>query len=70
MIPKENEAESRKRNLKVHYGYYEFDKNGRHPMIRIKGKYLSRFDFNVGDLIVVSINKGHIIIQKVENMPS
>ena len=36
-----------------------------HPMIRLSGKYLSTFEFNVGDRYEVVLEKGKITISKV-----
>lgn len=37
------------------------------PFIRLHGKYLLQFDFNIGDKIEVSVGKGKIFIRKVLN---
>ena len=52
-----------KRLLKVYYThtppYQKF------PKIRIAGKYLTHFDFEIGDTIEVKIEMGKITITKV-----
>jgi len=53
-----------KRKQKVYYQHYGC-RGSKHPLIRIAGQYLKRFDFNVGDIIEVDIGSGQIIIKKV-----
>ena len=36
-----------------------------HPMIRLSGKYLTTFEFNIGDSYEVVLEKGKITIVKV-----
>ncbi len=38
-----------------------------HPIIRLSGIYLSNFDFEIGDNIEVSTEKGRIVITKVNS---
>lgn len=55
----------RKRNLKVSYGDFNDRTRIFHPLIRLHGKYLLHYGFNVGDTVEVSINTGEITIKKV-----
>lgn len=55
----------RTRNLKVSYGHYRYTGGFFHPLIRLHGKYLLQFGFNVGDMIEVSMSAGQITIKKV-----
>ena len=56
-------APNSKRLMKVYYThtppYRKF------PKIRIAGKYLANFDFEIGDTIEVKIEMGRITITKV-----
>jgi antitoxin component of MazEF toxin-antitoxin module len=52
---------------KVNYGCHSYKNAKIHPVIRLAGKYLEGFDFNIGDSIEVSIDKGKISIEKIEN---
>jgi len=56
-----------KRLLKVYYLHSL--KMEPHPMIRITGKYLEDFDFEIGDNIEVKIEMGRIVITKVNILP-
>ncbi len=47
---------------KVQYGYHRGPE--RLPLIRLKGRYLARLGFGVGDRIRVRIYKGKITITK------
>ena len=49
------------RTLKVYYGYHGRP-YAQHPVIRIKGKYLTALDFKIGDTVEVSLEKGRIVI--------
>lgn len=55
----------RTRNLKVSYGHYRYTGGFFHPLIRLRGKYLLQFGFNVGDMVEVSVSSGHISIKKL-----
>jgi hypothetical protein len=58
----------KKRRLrKVYYAYYDHEYGPPHPVIRLGGKYLERFDFKVGDSIDVRLHFGCIVITKVRN---
>lgn len=60
-----------KRKQKVYYGHYGYEGGYFHPLIRIGGKYLKEFDFNVGDPIEISVAMGKITISKapVDSLP-
>ncbi|MCH8903556.1 MAG: hypothetical protein IIA45_06555 [Bacteroidetes bacterium] len=46
--------------------YRHYDSNtSPHPFIRIGGKYLENFGFDIGDLIVMEIEPDRIAITKV-----
>lgn len=55
--------ERKKRNLKV-YGQsgYKYKET---PTIILKGEWLKKAGFDVGDIIVVEYNKGSIVINNV-----
>jgi len=59
---------SMKRKQKVYYQHYGY-KGKTHPLIRIAGQYLKRFDFNVGDTIEMRVGTGHITIKKCSVRP-
>ena len=56
---------ARKRKLKVYYGNHGYQGGYFHPLIRIAGKFLKDFDFNVGDQIEVNLTMGQITISKM-----
>lgn len=62
----------RRKNLKVYYTLVPV-RNGWNakafPTIRIIGRYLEKYNFNVGDTIEVSVGTGQITIKKVDNTP-
>ncbi len=64
MNPENNDMLVHKQ-MKVYYG--EYDESGRCllPVIRIRGKHLIRYGFQVGDAISVFITKGEINIKKI-----
>ena len=55
----------RRRQQKVYYKHHSYEGGYFHPHIRIAGKYLKEFDFNVGDSIEVYVTKGKITILKI-----
>jgi hypothetical protein len=59
------QTEKSKRQLKVCYGYNS-GSNKPHPLINLGGHYLKKFGFNVGDFVELTIEKGQIVIKKVE----
>jgi hypothetical protein len=52
------------RRLKVYYGHHS-NSNKPHPYIRLAGKYLTLFDFKIGDSVEVTMNEGSIVISKL-----
>jgi len=50
-----------KRNLKIYYSYTDYNKN---PLIMLKGKWLEKLGFNIGDRIEVECKKNKIVIKK------
>ena len=61
-----NDNSTLKRNMKVYYGHYDNRYSiTRHPVIRLRGNYLTAFGFNVGDTITVDIDVGQITIRKI-----
>ena len=56
-----------RRFRKVYYAYYDYEYGPPHPVIRLGGKYLERFDFKVGDSIDVRLDFGRIVITKVRD---
>jgi len=56
---------TRRRKQKVYYGNYAYQGGFFHPVIRIGGKFLKDFGFEVGDNIEVNVTMGQISISKV-----
>jgi hypothetical protein len=67
MSAEENTNGSSKRFYKVYYGNYTYT-NERHPLIRLKGKYLNDLNFKIGDVIEITFEDNRIIIEKVINI--
>jgi hypothetical protein len=67
MSTEENSNGSSKRYYKVYYGNYTYT-NERHPLIRLKGKYLNDINFNIGDVIEITFEDNRIVIEKVVNI--
>lgn len=67
MSNSENSNGQSKRLYKVYYGNYTYT-NERHPLIRLKGKYLSNLNFKIGDVIEITFEDNRIIIEKVVNI--
>lgn len=67
MEGKKNKETTRKQ--KVYYKHHNYEGGNYHPHIRLAGKYLKEFDFNVGDSIEVYLSKGKITIVKVGQPP-
>ncbi|HKR03958.1 MAG TPA: SymE family type I addiction module toxin [Bacteroidia bacterium] len=67
MSTEENSSNSSKRFYKVYYGNYTYT-NERHPLIRLKGKYLNDLNFKIGDVIEITFEDNRIIIEKVVNI--
>ncbi|TAL57118.1 MAG: hypothetical protein EPN85_14600 [Bacteroidetes bacterium] len=61
---------TRRRTQKVYYGNHGYAGGFFHPLIRIAGKFLKDFDFNVGDQIEVNVKMGEITISKMPNVSS
>ena len=53
--------ETKIRKLKVYPGHHG-NAFKPHPFIRLSGKYLSRFDFKIGDEVTVTLEPGRIVI--------
>lgn len=66
MENKKKNLKPRKKRHKVYYGYYHYMSGSFHPVIRIGGKYLKEFGFNIGDAIEVSVSKDTIYILRVD----
>lgn len=56
------------RRLKICYAYYPKARR-KHPMLRLKGHYLSKFGFHVGDTVEIHITQNQITIQKKQVKP-
>ena len=67
MSSEDNSNGSVKRFYKVYYGHYTHS-NERHPLIRLKGKYLNDLNFKIGDVIEITFEDNRIVIQKVVNI--
>lgn len=62
----ESQQEVRRARRKVHYAFARRRSNGiLHPAIRIGGKYLQEYGFNIGDEIEVRCENGRILIAKL-----
>ncbi len=55
------------RKLKVYYAFSDnrFSSNYNYPVIRIGGKYLRSFGFEIGTLLQVDLSEGQIVVNKV-----
>lgn len=58
-------AKVKPRRLKIQYGQYQGSYK-RHPVIRLAGDWLRNFDFQVGDYVDITIEKGHMCISKIQ----
>ena len=67
MSADENSNGASKRLYKVYYGNYTYS-NERHPLIRLKGKYLADLNFKIGDVIEITFEDNRIVIEKVINI--
>jgi hypothetical protein len=58
--------EKSKRKQKVYSCYYEncWREFTPYPMIRLAGKYLKKFNFNIGDKLEIDITNEQIIIKR------
>ena len=52
---------------KIRKIYYLFQGKDYVPLIRISGKYLSAYDWNIGDRIELTLSRGEITIHKLSN---
>ena len=55
------------RKLKVYYAFSDnrFSENYNYPVIRIAGKYLRTFGFEIGTQLQVDLTEGQIVVSKV-----
>jgi|GEM_PF-1000270 len=53
------------RKLKVYYAYYGNGFNNSYPVIRIAGKYLRSFGFEIGTEFHVDLKKDKITVTRV-----
>lgn len=53
------------RRLKVYYAYYGNGFNNNYPVIRIAGKYLRSFGFEIGTQLRVDLSDEKITVSKV-----
>ena len=53
------------RHLKVYYAYYGNGFNNSYPVIRIAGKYLRSFGFDIGTQVRIDLADSKITISKV-----
>jgi len=54
-----------KRRLKIYYGFHS-NSDKQRPVIRLCGDYLSKMDFNIGDMVEITVNKECITITKTK----
>lgn len=66
MTTSRNPKGSKKRLYKVYYGNYTYT-NERHPLIRLKGKYLHDLNFKIGDIIEIVFEESIITIKRIES---
>ena len=64
-----NSNETKIRKLKVYYAHHG-STSKQHPFIRLAGKYLSQFDFKIGDEVELSMEAGKIVITKLRKEKS
>ena len=55
----------RVRPHKVYYGYYDYEFGHPHPVIRLGGKYLEAYGFQIGDRIHVVLDFNQITITRI-----
>ena len=55
------------RKLKVYYGFSDnrFSESYNYPVIRIAGKYLRTFGFEIGIQVQVDLTDGQIVVRKI-----
>lgn len=53
------------RNLKVQYAYYGNGFNNNYPVIRIAGKYLRSFGFEIGTDLRIDLEADRITISRI-----
>ena len=53
------------RRRKVYYYSHDSEANSFRPMIRLQGKHLKSYGFNIGDIIEVYFEQNNITIKKV-----
>jgi hypothetical protein len=56
------------RRLKVYCGHHG-PPYKQHPVIRLAGKYLTMFDFKVGDRVEITMEQNLILISKLKRDP-
>lgn len=64
------DVRTRRRKRKVYYGHYETRRPAPHPVIRLNGKYLQEYGFNIGDTIDVEVVQDRIVITKSKDETS
>ena len=52
------------RRLKVYYAHHS-NSYTPHPVIRLAGKYLTAFDFKIGDMVEITMEENQIVISKI-----
>ncbi len=55
---------AKKRKLKVYYGHHS-NSYKQHPVIRLAGHYLTKFDFKIGDMVEIIGENQKITITKL-----
>ncbi len=55
------------RKLKVNYAYYANGFNNNYPVIRIAGKYLRSFGFEIGTDVQIDLESNRITISRIAN---
>jgi hypothetical protein len=55
------------RKLKVYYAYYGNGFNNTYPVIRIAGKYLRSFGFEIGTQFQINLEEDKITVMKIVN---
>ncbi|WP_448509998.1 AbrB/MazE/SpoVT family DNA-binding domain-containing protein [Immundisolibacter sp.] len=50
---------------KIQKIYYLFQGNDYVPLIRLSGKYLSKYGLDIGDMVEITLSEGEISIHKL-----
>jgi hypothetical protein len=65
-VDSKKESDVKTRRFKIQYGHYR-DSFKRHPVLRLAGRWLSNYGFQIGDSVTLQIEKGQIHISKADS---